>query len=141
MITSINPYFGFNGNCSEAMHFYRDCLGGELILQTIGESPMAERMPAAMKDKIMHAQLKNGDMVLMGSDLYYDSAMIKGNNVTTVLHFDDEAGIRSVYDQLSAGGKALHPLENTFWSALFGDLIDRYGNYWMLNHLSGENKL
>ena len=46
----MNPYLTFNGNCREAMHFYRGISGGELNLQTIGESPMAVKMPAPMQD-------------------------------------------------------------------------------------------
>lgn len=47
-MTQINSYLTFNGNCREAMNFYKDCLGGELILQTIGESPLAYKMPQLM---------------------------------------------------------------------------------------------
>jgi PhnB protein len=36
-MTQINGYLHFNGDCREAMTFYRECLGGELSLQTIGE--------------------------------------------------------------------------------------------------------
>ncbi len=132
---SINPYFGFNGNCREAMNFYQQCLGGELSMQTIGESPMADKMPDEMKAHIMHAYLKIGSVELMGSDIYSDSGLVRGNAVTTVIHCNSEEEVRSVYEKLSSeGGKALHPLESTFWNALFGDLVDKYGNYWMLNY-------
>ena len=30
MKTRINPYLNFNGNASEAMTFYKSCIGGEL---------------------------------------------------------------------------------------------------------------
>jgi PhnB protein len=49
-MTQINSYLTFNGNCREAMNFYKDCLGGELNLQTIAESPLADKMPAQMKE-------------------------------------------------------------------------------------------
>ncbi len=44
-MSTINSYLRFNGNCSEAMTFYKDCLGGELTMQKVGESPMAGNMP------------------------------------------------------------------------------------------------
>ena len=44
-MTAINTYIGFNGACREAMNFYKDCLGGDLFIQTIGESPMADKFP------------------------------------------------------------------------------------------------
>jgi len=68
-MTQINSYLTFNGNCREAMHFYKDCLGGELNLQTIGQSPMADKMPAQMKEYILHATLIKDAMVLMGSEV------------------------------------------------------------------------
>ena len=27
---TLNPYLTFNGNCREAMTYYKECLGGEL---------------------------------------------------------------------------------------------------------------
>ena len=35
----LNPYLNFDNNCREAMNFYKDCLGGELFLQTVSELP------------------------------------------------------------------------------------------------------
>lgn len=131
---SINPYFTFGGNCREAMTFYQQCLGGELSLQTIGESPMADKMPESMKSHILHAYLNLGNIAIMGSDMTPDDGLSRGNAVSTVLYCNSEEEIRATYEKLSAdGGKALHPLENTFWNALFGDLVDKYGNYWVLN--------
>ena len=48
-MTQINSYLTFSGNCREAMTFYRECLGGELYFQTIGESPLSEKMPEQMR--------------------------------------------------------------------------------------------
>ena len=73
----INSYLTFNGNCREAMNFYKECLGGKLNLQTIGESPMADKMPATMKHSILHSELRKGNVVLMGSDMVSEGAYIK----------------------------------------------------------------
>ncbi|KKW20560.1 MAG: Glyoxalase/bleomycin resistance protein/dioxygenase [Parcubacteria group bacterium GW2011_GWF2_50_9] len=36
------PYLRFNDEkCREAMNLYKKCFGGNLTLQTVGESPMA----------------------------------------------------------------------------------------------------
>jgi PhnB protein len=115
------------------MAFYRDCLGGELSLQTIGESPLAERMPDNMKSFILHARLMNGSMELMGTDMVGDQGVIRGNAVSLMLDCDSEEQIRTCYDKLSKGGRATHPLEISFWGALFGDLTDKYGNNWLLH--------
>lgn len=133
-MTQINSYLTFNGNCREAMTFYHSCLGGELNFQTIGESPMAGKLPAKMKECILHATLTKGTLVLMGSDMVPDSGLVKGNSVSLSLNCSSEEEIRSLYDSLSKGGEATHPLEVTFWNALFGDLTDKFGNHWILNY-------
>ncbi len=133
-MTQVNSYLTFNGNCREAMNFYQDCLGGELSLQSIGASPMADKMPPHMKDCILHGMLTNGSMVLMGSDMVPDSGLIKGNSVSMAITCSSEEEVRRFYHKLSTGGEATHPLENTFWGGIFGDLIDKYGNHWLLNY-------
>ena len=133
-MTVINSYLTFNGNCREAMTFYKACLGGELVFQTIGESPMADKMPAQMKEYILHSTLTKGQLILMGSDMVGDKGLTKGNSVSLSLNCSSEEEIKKCYANLSKDGEATHPLENTFWGALFGDLTDKFGNHWLLNY-------
>ena len=132
-MTQINSYLTFSGNCREAMTFYKECLGGELTLQTIGESPMAGKMPAKMKDSILHSTLQKATLLMLGTDCVPPPGLIKGNSVSLALNCSSEEEIRDYFEKLSAGGEATHPLEDTFWGALFGGLTDRYGNHWLLN--------
>ena len=132
-MTQINSYLTFGGNCREAMTFYKNCLGGELELQTIGESPLADKMQPQMKDSILHATLTKGALVLMASDMVGENGLIKGNAVSLMLNCSSEDEIRTFYKKLSTGGQATHPLEVSFWGALFGDLTDKYGNQWLLH--------
>jgi PhnB protein len=138
-MTTIQSYLTFNGNCREAMTFYKKCLGGELSFQTIGESPLATRMPAKMKDSILHATLSRDGMVLMGSDMVGDKGLIKGTAVSLLLNCSSEEETRSTYEMLAEDGEASHPLEISFWGALFGDLTDKFGNHWLL-HFDKEKK-
>jgi PhnB protein len=132
-MTQINSYLTFGGNCREAMNFYKDCLGGELTLQTIGESPLADKMPPAMKDFILHATLTKDSLILMGSDMVGERGLIKGNAVSLAVNCSSEEEIQNFYKKLSAGGNKDHALEQSFWGATFGDLTDKYGNHWLLN--------
>lgn len=133
----IHAYLTFNGNCREAMQFYRDCLGGELTLQTVGDSPMAGKLPETMRQRILHATLNNDALVLLGSDMVGERGLARGNSVSLMLECGSEREIRDLYDRLAQGGEATHPLENTFWGALFGDLTDRYGQHWLLHFARG----
>ena len=116
------------------MSFYKDCLGGELRLQTIGESPLADRMPELMQNCILHSTLTNDALVLLGSDMVPSSGLIKGNALSLSLDCSSEDEIRECYFRLASGGSSDYPLEETFWGALFGGLTDRFGNHWLLNY-------
>jgi len=131
--TKINTYLTFNGNCREAMTFYKECLGGELTIQKVGESPLSEKMPGKMKEHILHSTLVNGGIVLMGTDMVGEEGLSKGNAVSLMLNCSTEREIRRFFRKLSTGGKTNYPLHVTFWGALFGDLTDKYGNQWLLH--------
>lgn len=129
-------YLTFNGNCREAMLFYRECLGGELSFQTIGESLLSDDMPPTMRNTILHATLKKDNFMIMATDMVGDEGLIKGNAVSLMLHCASEKEARDRYVKLSRGGRQVQPLEINFWGALFGNLTDRFGNHWVLNYQS-----
>ena len=138
-MTQINSYLTFNGSCRKAMTFYKECLGGKLVFQTIGKSPLAGKMPLQMKKYILHSTLIKEGLILMGSDMVPESGFIKGNSVSLSLTCKSEKELRRCYKKLSSGGDGTHPLENTFWGALFGDLTDKFGNHWLLNFDKNKN--
>lgn len=129
----INTYLTFNGNCREAMVFYHSILGGDLFLQTISESPMSNKMPTDMKDLILHSTLIKGEMKILASDMVGEKGLIRGNAVSLMLDCDSETDIHLFYEKLSERGQTTHPLETTFWGALFGDLTDKFGIQWLLH--------
>lgn len=133
METTINAYLTFNGNCRQAMQFYKECLGGVLNFQTVGESPLSASLPVKMKDCIVHSSLKNEAFVLMASDMVNDNGLIKGNAVSLLLDCKSEEEVKERYTKLSSGGVATHPPAISHRGALFGNLIDKYGNHWILN--------
>lgn len=129
----LNPYLTFNGNCREAMLFYQESIGGELDIQTIGESPLAEKLPADMKLKVLHASLRREGLVLMGTDMTGEKGLLTGNRVSLLLDCSSETEAREIYERLAREGVPSHPLHISFWGALFGDLTDRFGNQWLLH--------
>ena len=129
----IAPYLRFNDEkCKEAMTFYKECIGGELTLQTIGETPMAKEMPPEGQNKIMHAELKSGSTRILGSDMMRDKAVV-GDNIAVCYNCDTEDEAKKVFEKLSRGGEVFMPLEKVFWGALFGVVTDKYGIEWMVN--------
>ena len=62
-------YLNFDGNCRDALEFYRSVFGGEyMMITTFGEGPDDIGIADSDKDKIMHATLMIGDGVIMASD-------------------------------------------------------------------------
>lgn len=129
---TLNVYLGFAGNCEEALHFYASCLGGEIeFLQRYGDSPL--EVPDEHKQRIMHARLRAGQFFFMASDSMPGQPVQPGNTVQLSLDLDNAAEQTAIFNKLSDGGKVTMPLEDTFWGAHFGMLIDKYGIHWMLN--------
>lgn len=133
----INSYLTFNGNCRQAMTFYKKCLGGKLTFQTLGKSPLADEMPLKMKNCILHSELRNENFILMGSDIVSEDGMLKGNNVSLLLNCNNEGQAQKIYKALAKGCKQKNPIEITFWGGGFGTLTDKFGIHWMFNY---ENK-
>lgn len=128
------PYINFNGNCREAMSFYKDCLDADLFLQTISEGPMANQCPASMQGQIMHSTLtRNGQLILMASDMIGPDGYVPGNNIGLSFNCASEAEINKLFEQLSEGGKILEPVKMQFWGAMFGAATDKFGTRWMLH--------
>jgi PhnB protein len=134
----LHPYLEFQGNCRDAMNFYHQCLGGELFVQTIGESPMAEGMPAEAHNNVLHSTLKVGDFVLMAADGMGGETKSHGNGVSLCMVGSSKAEIESAFAKISEGGKVLHPLKEEFFGT-FGDLVDKYGFTWMFQ-FGGEEQ-
>lgn len=135
----ISPYLTFNGNCREAMTFYQTCLGGELSLQTVAETPMADQCLAGMQQQIMHSILEKNGAVLMATDMTRPEGVKPGNDMAISINFDSEEEIRTCYSELTSGGEVIDPLKEAFGNSLFGVVQDRYGKVWMLNHEKGNN--
>jgi uncharacterized glyoxalase superfamily protein PhnB len=53
----VTPFLLFEGNCAEAMEFYRSCLGGELSITRLGDRPMKADVPVelGLEDKVVYA--------------------------------------------------------------------------------------
>src|SRR5207253_10408539 len=104
-MTQISPYVGFNGKCREAMTFYKDCLGGELTLQTVAETPVASQCPEGMQHQVMHSALVAKDQILvMGSDMTESGGFIQGNNISLTINCSSEEEINTFFSKLAEGG-------------------------------------
>src|SRR5438445_701460 len=115
------------------MEFYQHCLGGELSLQTFGESGAVKEKKYA--DRIMHARLDNDDLSFMASDTMPGRGMpfVKGTNIHMSISGTDATRLKDIFKKLSDEGKVDMGLEKQFWGDTFGMLTDKFGIHWMVN--------
>jgi PhnB protein len=129
----LNPYLTFNGQCEAAFKFYERCLGGkiEAMIPHAG-TPAEQHVPQEWRKKILHARLTVGGEVLMGSDAPPDRyEEPKGFSVS--LQIKEPADAERIFAALAENGVVRMPLQQTFWAARFGMLVDRFGTPWMIN--------
>jgi len=136
--TLVQPYLFFNGNCEEALEFYRAALGAKVeFTMRYSESP--EPIPAGQfkpgyENKIMHTTFHIGGSTLMAADNCMETCEFGGFSLSLAVPTEAEA--HRAFDALVAGGKVGMPLTKTFWSPCFGMLTDRFGIRWMISVLS-----
>ncbi|MDQ3665194.1 MAG: VOC family protein [Acidobacteriota bacterium] len=129
----LSPYLSFNGQCEAAFKFYQQCLGGNIqAMMAWGDSPMADQVPSEWRDKIIHATLIIGETALLGADAPPDRYETpKGFSVT--IQINDPAEADRIFHALAENGTVQMPIQQTFWAALFGMCVDRFGIPWMVN--------
>jgi PhnB protein len=145
-MTQIHAYLSFNGNCREAMTFYRDCIGGDLMLQPVKGTPVEGQDCAGSADSILHSSLTGDGFLLMASDMVGREGFRVGTNLSLSVACSSEEQMQSYFTNLSSGGNVIEPIKEQFWGDTFGALTDKYGVCWMFIynkniHSSHQNKM
>jgi len=129
------PYLFFDGRCEEALDFYKAKLGAKVeAMMRFSEAPASEKgamVPPGSENKVMHANFRIGDSVLMASDgrcqghPHFDGFALS-------LNAANESEAERLFGALSDGGQVQLPLSKTFFSPRFGMVSDRFGVTWMV---------
>ena len=129
----VQPYLFFEGRCQEAIDFYRQALGAEVLMQmAFKDSPIpTNRQPPEAGDKVMHAALRIGEtQVLMSDGNCNGKPGFQGFSLSITPPDDAEAA--RVFAALGNGGTVNMPLGKTFFASSFGMVNDRFGVSWMV---------
>lgn len=132
-MTKLETYLFFDGTCDEAMHFYERAFGGTLRVVKASDAPGADQLPPGAGDRILHARLEAGGVVIMASDWMESSPYPRMSGFSASLTVDTAAEGKKLFDKLAEGGKVTAPFDKTFFSDGFGMLVDRFGTPWMVN--------
>lgn len=131
-MTNATAYLFFGGNCSEAMAFYKECLGGDLTLLKVSDTPIKDSVPEEFHNRIMHASLEGGGVDFFASDwLSFDTKMVSGNNVSMLVSKIPKDKATQYFTRLSEGASRIEPIGEQFFGS-FGSLTDKFGTNWMI---------
>jgi PhnB protein len=129
------PFLLFDGNCAEAMTFYHKCLGGELTLTKLGDTPMKDQFPPEKHNRLINAQLKSGAIEISATD-WMASPAFEPKQGNTYAIFVIGGGtydeLKTVFDKLSVEAnkewfQELHDMP----FGTYGQFFDRFGVQWI----------
>ncbi|GBF71844.1 VOC family protein [Paenibacillus sp. 598K] len=129
MTIKLTPYLTLEAKSKEAIAFYEQALGAELLyIVTYGDMPdIPDSSPDALKSLVAHAKLRVGGSELMLSDAPLGNAIPQGKQVTICITTEDAEEGKRIFEALAQDGKVNMPFEQTSFSPGFGDLTDRFG--------------
>ncbi|MBU5673401.1 VOC family protein [Paenibacillus brevis] len=130
MAIELAPYLTMDGNAREAITFYQQALGAEILfLKTFGEMPDNPDfpLPVEMKDKISHAALNVDGAEMMFSDAFPGNPPKLGGMLSVCLTTDEESKAKRIFDALAEEGKVELPFQKTFFSPGYGMVTDKFG--------------
>src|SRR5512142_2823952 len=133
MLTA-TPFILFDGNCAEAMTFYHKCLGGELSLTRLGDSPMKDMLPPEKWDRLINAHLKSGAIDISATDWMaapqYEPT--PGDTMAIFVLGGSYDELKAVFDKLADGASPdrFQPLHDLPIGS-YGQFTDRFGVHWI----------
>lgn len=138
-MVTCTPFLLFDGNCAEAMTFYHECLGGDLTLTKLVDTPMKAAFPAEKHDRIINAHIKSGLIEISATDWMASPERDPqyGNIFAIFVQSDSQDELKTIFDKLSTdaqkdGFQELHEMP----FGMFGQFYDKYGYQWIFR---GEN--
>lgn len=126
------PELNFNGNCIEAISYYKEIFSGEII-QIVTYDDAVVDCEEDFYDKIFSAVL-----VIGKNTLYFRDKVTKNYNdsctkLSILIEFFNEEEMRASYEKLAEEGEVLESIKETNWGSLYGSVKDKFGVLWNFN--------
>lgn len=121
---TVTPYLVVS-NGPEAIEFYKKAFGAKEMLRH-----------STPDGKILNAQLKIGDSMVMLSDEFPGAETkspisLGASTVTLHIYVRD---VNKLWEQaITAGARIAMPLNNQFWGERYGQIVDPFGHRWSLS--------
>ena len=127
----LDIYVNYHGTCEQAFRFYEQHLGGRITGIVRHHEQPNPQTPPDWQDKVLHARIEIGTLVLMGADIPHAEPM---RSAYLTLTLDDESDADRIYALLADGGEVFMKMAKTHFANRFAMLRDRFGASWMLLH-------
>ncbi|MDB5184151.1 MAG: hypothetical protein JWO07_832 [Candidatus Saccharibacteria bacterium] len=128
------PFLLFDGNCADAMTFYHQCIGGDLTLTKLGDTPMKDNFPPEKHDRIINARLVSGDINISATDWMASPEFdpLQGNTAAIYITGPSYDDLKPVFDKLKDGDNNTRLQElHAMPFGTYGQFYDRYGVQWI----------
>ena len=128
------PFLLFDGNCAEAMTFYQTCIGGELTLTKLGDTPMKAQQPPEKHDRIIYGHLKSGAIEISATDWMAspDYDPVVGNTFAIYVTGESLQELQPMFDKLKDGdnNQRLQELHKMPFGS-YGQFYDKFKTQWI----------
>lgn len=129
-MTGLTPYLSFAGTARQALTFYQEVFGGDLVLNTLADFGRDDG-PA---DAIAHGMLQ-GPVELFASDATAGEASVRLEGVLfSLLGTADPDILEQWFAALSETGTEVDQLQKRPWGAHDGQVTDRFGVRWLIGY-------
>ena len=127
----ITPYLVFNGNCNDALDFYRAIFhcGEPKVL------PYGDYMPEGSKTppELMRTWVMHAEMTICGTNVWFadEATPVKeGGNIRLPAAVPTGKEAKVIFDALCQGGEVTLPSTETFYSVFHAAVTDQFGVNW-----------
>ena len=122
----------FEGNCDEAISFYKEVLGAEVkeiayFKDRPANSGMEDNLPPNF---VMHSEVKISEVIFSMTD--GGEKRPSGENFSFMIIKERTEEVTSLYNKLLENGKEIVPLAPAFWAEMYGMVEDKFGVTWQV---------
>lgn len=129
----IQPYLIFDGNCKEALTFYKHVFDvTETVFQLYNDYVPKEAVnpPADLKDWVLHAELN-----ICGTPCWFadeiTEPVARGNHIILTLTVPEKEQAQQIYERLTEKAQKITlPPTQTFYSSFHAGIADQFGISW-----------
>jgi len=129
-MTGLTPYLSFPGTAREALAFYHQVFGGELVLNTLDDFGRDD----GPGDAIAHGMLQ-GPVDLSAADAAPGGPTLRMEGVLfSLLGTAEPSTLEAWFAALCDGGSNIDPLQPRPWGDHDGQVTDRFGVRWLIGY-------